>query len=60
MEEANGEELRRQRDMLAEAHERSAAEARERMLVERERVSRTSNVLHELWPMRMDTSSDLL
>ena len=47
MEEANGEELRRQRDMLGEAHERSAAEARERMLGERERVSCTSHLPSE-------------
>jgi hypothetical protein len=38
MEEANADELRRQRDMLTEAHERAANEARERMLGERERV----------------------
>ena len=40
MEEANADELRRQRDMLTEAHERSANELRERMLGERERVRR--------------------
>jgi len=38
MEEVNGLELKRQRDALAEAHERSMNEVRERMLHERDRA----------------------
>ena len=38
MEEVNMHELKRQREALAEAHERSMTELRERMLLERDRV----------------------
>ena len=38
MEEVNVHELQRQRNALAEAHERSMNESRERMLVERDRA----------------------
>lgn len=38
MEDANQEEVRRQREVLTEAHERAVTEVRERMLLERERA----------------------
>jgi len=38
MEEVNQQEVKRQREVLAEAHERSTSELRERLLLERERA----------------------